>query len=124
MKRILVVEDIEVQQKLIRSILDKRGYEVFTASDGVEGLKLARDLQPDLIVLDTMMPKMNGLSVCGLLKNSLGTKDIPVLILSARKTEEDERLYTQVKADAFLPKPIDNEDFFSAVERLLNTADS
>jgi CheY-like chemotaxis protein len=123
MKRILVIEDVEVQSKLIRSILEKRGYEVITAKDGVEGLKRVRESRPDLVVLDTVMPKMGGLSVCGLLKNNAATRDIPVVILSARKTEEDEKLYSQVKADAFLPKPVDNRELAETVSRFLGSPD-
>jgi DNA-binding response OmpR family regulator len=108
------------QQMLIRSFLEKNGYQVSVAGDGLEGFKQAKTLAPDLIIMDTNMPKMNGIMVCGLLKKDMKTKTIPVLMLSARDSDNDTALYKQAQAEDFLPKPFKEEELVAVVKKLLD----
>src|SRR5687768_12043598 len=86
---VLVVDDDPVIQKLLQVNFEMEGYTVITASDGEEGLGRARDERPDIVLLDIMMPKMNGLEVATALKGDDDTSDIPVILLSAKAQASD-----------------------------------
>lgn len=120
MKKILVIDDSDYQQKILDSILTKNGFEVLIACDGIQGLASTRKHNPDLIILDTMMPKMDGIMVCGLLKKDAKTKSIPVLMLSARSEEKDQELYKKVQADAFMAKPPNFVELINTINTLLD----
>ena len=104
---ILAIED----EKHIRSILEYNllleGFDVYLAEDGYKGLKLAKDLKPDLILLDWMMPEMDGLEVLSELKHCKQTKDIPVLMLTARASEKDTKSAKDLGIDGYIVKPFD-----------------
>ncbi len=117
-KRILVVEDVPESLMLLRIRLEAYGYKVIGASDGEEGLKKARELRPDLIILDVMLPKMDGLTVCRFLKYDVDYEDIPVIMLTARGEEKDRALGKQVGADMYLVKPFDGSKLIKAIEKL------
>lgn len=117
--KILVVDDEPVIIKVIESRLKANGYEVITASDGQEGLNLARSEKPDLIILDLMLPKIDGYRVCRLLKFDDNFKQIPVLMLTARVQESDKQKGMEAGADAYLSKPFDPETFLSMIKDLL-----
>jgi len=119
-KRILVIEDVpEVLRGLVIR-LERAGYEVITATDGEEGLRKARDLSPDLVLLDLMLPKMDGYKVCRLLKFDEEYQHIPVLILSARAMERDKARGFETGADAYITKPYDSKTLLTTIERLLD----
>ena len=82
--KLLLVEDSEAQGAHIRATLERQGYEVHWAQSGIEGLKLARSVKPDLIVLDVVMQDMDGLAVCRWLKMSVESRDIPIIMLTVR----------------------------------------
>ena len=106
-KKILIADDEERVRKLVRTILElaKSGFEIYEAVDGDEAYKMAKKIKPDLMVLDIMMPGMNGYDVCKKLKSSDATRKIYVLILTARGSSLSERTMELVGADAFLAKP-------------------
>ncbi|HYE72302.1 MAG TPA: response regulator, partial [Blastocatellia bacterium] len=81
-KTILVVEDSPTQLRLVKSVLQSRGYHVITASNGEEGVEIARKERPSLVVLDVILPGRNGFQVCRDLKNCPDTKDVPVIVLT------------------------------------------
>lgn len=89
MKRILFIEDEKALQKTLSKILETAGFEVINAFDGEEGLALAQKELPDLILLDVILPKMNGKDVLGGLKAGLSTKDIPVIVLTNLESAEE-----------------------------------
>ena len=89
MKKILIVDDEADIIEILQFMLEANGYECVTAMDGEEGLKLAREISPDLIILDVMMPKINGYKISRLLKYDNKYKDIPILMVTARSQEED-----------------------------------
>ncbi|MFA6078839.1 MAG: response regulator [Candidatus Omnitrophota bacterium] len=118
-KKILVVEDSQD----IRSILSMRlvinGYDVVTAVDGQEGLDKARDEHPDLIMLDLMLPKIDGYEVCRMLKFDDKYKNIPIIILSALDQQEDREKATKSGADAYFIKPFDLELLLTKIKKLI-----
>ncbi len=119
-KRVLVVDDDRVIQQLLEVNLELEGYQVAgTASDGQQAMKMARDLSPDLILLDIMMPKMDGLEVCRQLKADPKLSKIPVVLLSARAQDMDIREGLEIGADAYLTKPFDPVELLDVVGRLI-----
>jgi CheY-like chemotaxis protein len=124
-KRVLVVDDDRVIQQLLEVNLELEGYEVVaTASDGREALEKIAELTPDLVILDVMMPKMDGIEVCRHLKRDPKTADIPVVLLSARAQDLDVREGLEVGANAYLTKPFDPIELLDVVGRLLKTSGS
>ena len=103
--RILVVDDEPDLVMVLKIGLETEGYDVLTASDGEQGLALARQSVPDLLVLDLMLPRMDGYKVCRALKFDERYKKIPIFILSARSGETDRRLALELGADEFHSKP-------------------
>lgn len=102
--RILIIEDNVFFQRILEKKLTSVGFEVFIAGDGLTGLDMARRLRPDLIVLDLLLPGMDGHKICRLLKFDKTLRHIPIVILTSRDTEKDAELAKQGHADAFLVK--------------------
>ena len=103
-KKILVIEDEPDFSKAIQILLETNGYEVVTAFSGKEGLQMARNVSPDLIILDVMLPEIDGYKICRLLKFDERYKKIPIVMLTARAQEQDKILGKQTGADAYLVK--------------------
>lgn len=118
-KRILVVEDEEDLVKAITFRLEDAGYDIITALDGEEGLKKTKKEQPDLVILDLMLPKMNGYKVCGLVKNDTRYNKIPIIILTAKAHQSDRDLAKEVCADAYITKPFEPEVLLDKIKELL-----
>ena len=118
-RRILVIDDEDDLRKVVTYQLKASGYEVITAKDGEEGLEKARAETPDLIILDLMLPKIEGRKGCGLLKNDARYKSIPIILFTARVQTEDVELSKEVGADAYITKPFETSDLIGVVERLL-----
>ena len=118
-KRILVVEDEIELVKAIQIRLEQAGYEVLTAYDGHEALDKTRKEKIDLIILDLMIPKIDGYKVCRILKFDKKYKQIPIIMLSARAQESDIKLGTEVYADAYIIKPFDHQLVISKIRELL-----
>ena len=118
-RKILVVEDEAELTGAIQIRLEQAGYEVLTAYDGQEALEKARVENPDLIVLDLMLPKMDGYKVCRMLKFDEKYKKIPVVMLTARAQEKDEDLGYEVGADAFITKPFKYQVLLAKIAELL-----
>ncbi len=118
-KKILVVEDEAELTGAIRIRLEQAGYEVLTADDGQEALEKARGENPDLIVLDLMLPKIDGYKVCRMLKFDEKYKKIPVVMLTARAQEKDEDLGYEVGADVFITKPFKYQVLLAKIAELL-----
>ncbi|MHB8488425.1 MAG: response regulator transcription factor [Candidatus Dormibacteria bacterium] len=118
-KHILVVEDEEVIRETLRFNLVREGYQVSLASNGIEALEKARELRPDLIVLDLMLPELGGLEVCRILRQETTT---PVLVLSARDSELDKIVGLRVGADDYMTKPFSLAELTARVMALLRRA--
>jgi len=118
-KSILLVDDEPDLVQLVTLRLQGVGYQVRPAYDGQEALEQVKKEIPDLIILDLMLPKMDGYKVCRLLKFDERYKKIPVLIFTARAQEEDIRLAMECGADAYLTKPFEAKALLSRLEELL-----
>ena len=118
--RVLIVDDEPDLLSVLHFGLDVEGFDVLEASDGEQGLNMAREHTPDLIVLDLMLPRMDGYKVCRALKFDERYRRIPVFILSARSGETDRRLALDLGADAFITKPYDMKDLVSRIRNRLN----
>jgi DNA-binding response OmpR family regulator len=118
-KRILLVEDDPSAIRLVSFTLEQEGYEVLTASNGLEGLRKAREEKPDLLVLDVMLPGLDGFEVCQRLRADAETASLPVLMLSAKAQEIDRTTGMKVGADDYLPKPADPAEIIARVASLL-----
>lgn len=117
-KSILVVEDETPVQFFLQKLLVNAGYRVTAAAEGRAALKLAREDPPDLVVLDLIMPGMDGYATCAMLKRT-GQNAAPVLVLSGRAAEKDEKAAYDAGADAFLLKPVDGEVLLEKIKSLL-----
>src|SRR5512134_1107711 len=116
---ILVVDDEPDILSLNRIILEREGWQVITSGDGVDAIQKAIDRSPDLIVLDVMMPRMNGYQVCRLLKSDPQTAGIPIIICTVRSLES-EKLYAYTSgADHYLVKPFDPPELVRLARRIL-----
>lgn len=118
-KKILVVEDQQDMAYAVALQLENAGFSVITAGDGRDGLEKARREKPDLIILDLMLPKMDGYKVCGLLKADLRYNKIPVIIFTARVQDSDEKLGYEVGADAYITKLFEPKSLIKKIKELL-----
>ncbi len=113
---ILVVDDRSVDRRLLKKMLESSGYEVEEASDGLEGLEMAKRNKPDLIIADTLMPRMDGFGFLRNIRKNEKTKTIPFILYSAVYTGyADEKLTLSLGANAFIQKPIDTDEFLESV---------
>jgi two-component system cell cycle response regulator len=116
--RILVVDDIEANVKLLEAKLAAEYYDVLTANDGPTALAIAASESPDIILLDVMMPGMDGFAVCRRLKDDPATRHIPVVLVTALDGRSDRIEGLESGADEFLTKPIDDVMLFARVRSL------
>src|SRR5262249_5468020 len=114
--RILVVEDEKDIAKLLKYNLEKEGYEVLFAHDGEAGLNQARKEKPDLILLDLMLPKMDGISVCRTLRQE---SKVPIIMLTAKKEEIDRILGLEIGADDYVTKPFSVRELMARIKSVL-----
>lgn len=118
-EKVLVVEDERSLVEVLQYNLEKEGYEVIVASDGREGLRKAQTVLPDLILLDLMLPQMNGLDVCKELRASSRTARIPILMLTAKAEETDQIVGFAVGADDYVTKPFSVKVLLQRIKVLL-----
>ena len=119
MSKILVIEDDPSALSFITYALEQEGYKVLTAANGVEGLKMAQEEEPDLLVLDVMLPGLDGFELCHRLRNADATADLPILMLSVKARESDRSMGLKVGANEYLTKPRDQAELVACVARLL-----
>lgn len=117
-KKILLVDDEPNIQMIVGARLAAMGFEVLIAKDGQEGLDLAREELPDAILLDLMLPKLDGYKVCRMLKFDKAFEKIPVIIFSAKGSDADKKLAEQAGADEYMVKPFDPQWFAQTIRKL------
>jgi len=117
--KILIVDDNKENIDLIAYFLKPQNYQIFTAVDGVEALSQVEQVQPDIILLDIMLPKMDGFQVCERIKKNLETRFIPVIMITALKELKDKIRSLEVGADDFISKPFENVELLTRVKSLL-----
>jgi len=118
-KKILIVEDEKDILHLVKHYLEKEGYRVSTATTGAEGLKLAKSDHPDLLVLDLMLPGMDGLEVCKRLRADQPTAILPIIMLTAKAEESDTVIGLELGADDYVTKPFSPKALVARVKALL-----
>lgn len=118
-KKILLVDDEEDVLRTVGFRLQASGYDVVTASDGKEGLEKAHSEKPDLVILDLMLPKMDGYKVCAFLKKDTRYRNIPIIMFTAKAGDIDKKLGLEVGADAYIMKPFEPPELVEAVAKLL-----
>lgn len=116
---VLIVDDEPSIVETVRFALEQAGYTCFVAYDGEEAMQVIRTENPALILLDIMLPKLNGFQVCRLLKFDERYRQIPVIMLTARAQERDRLLGKETGADAYVTKPFDLPELLRVVERYL-----
>lgn len=119
-EKILVVDDDLDTLRLVGLMLQRQGYEIVAASNGQQSLQLAKDTSPDLILLDVMMPDMDGIEVAKQLREEPRTKDIPIIMFTARSQVEDKILGYEAGADDYLTKPTQPRELFAHVKAVLS----
>lgn len=117
--KVLVIDDDQGLQKMLRVVLSAHGFDVVSAFTGEEGLALAKVEKPDVIVLDVMMPGIKGRDVCRSLKADAVTRDVPVLILSAKDSEDDIAAELAAGAVGHLTKPVNSTSLLRKVKQIL-----
>jgi twitching motility two-component system response regulator PilG len=122
--RILIVEDEENLLKLESILLTSKGYQVYGATDGRSALEEIERIMPDLVLLDIMLPDLDGFEVCRQIKENPGTCHVPVVMLSARKNRQDVERGAQVGADAYVTKPFKSAKVMEIMESLLHPTQS
>ena len=117
--KILIIEDSRELTEILKDRLVNDGYDVFTAYDGEEGLQMAGTVQPDLLVLDLMIPKIDGYKLCEILKAKEEFKNMPVIMLTARASDVEQKIGYAMGADVYLVKPCEPTILLSNIKTLL-----
>lgn len=120
MARILIVDDSPTEVKKISSLLEKHKHEVLSADNGADGVAKARAEQPDLVLMDVVMPGLNGFQATRQLTRSPETQDIPVVIVTTKDQETDRVWGTRQGAKGYLVKPVDENQLISTINDLLS----
>ena len=118
-QRILIVDDEPSIVKMVGKRLEVEGFDVLIAMDGQEGLAKAQAESPDLIILDLMLPKLNGYEICTMLKQDTRYQKIPILLLTAKAQSKDEQLGMECGANAYMRKPFQAKELIEKIRSLL-----
>ncbi|MDP8233370.1 MAG: response regulator [Candidatus Saelkia tenebricola] len=119
MNKILMIEDEPDQIKLVTLRLEANGYHVLSAVNAQNGIRLAQQEEPDLILLDMLLPDMNGLDVAGVLKKDPGVRDIPIIAMTAVGTPDIEQQCIQAGISGFVRKPYDSQELLAKIKERL-----
>ena len=119
MKKILIVDDEKDIVETLSFMLKAKGFDCISAYDGETGLSLAKSQHPDLVILDVMMPKINGYKICRLLKFDNKYKDILIIMVTARSQDEDKIIGEETGADEYITKPFEFSDVLEKINKYL-----
>jgi two-component system cell cycle response regulator DivK len=122
MSTVLIVEDNEKNMKLARDVLQAKGYQTLEAVTGEEGVKLAKEKAPDLVLMDIQLPGINGIEAFKQIRGDAKTARIPIVALTASVTPTDRSAITAAGFDAFVGKPISLKEFLDTVKRVIDGA--
>lgn len=117
--KVLIIEDEEHISELVKYNLESAGYQVAAAYDGEEGLKLVSEFKPDLVILDLMLPKLDGISVCNKLRNQKETEEISIIMLTAKSSETDKIIGLEIGADDYITKPFSVRELQARIKTVL-----
>jgi CheY-like chemotaxis protein len=116
---VLIVDDEEMTRKLLRLMLEREGFAIAEAEDGLDALEIIARRPPALVIMDVMMPNMDGFTTCQHLRSQPETADLPIILLSARVQHEAIQAGLQAGADRYITKPISKADLVAAITELL-----
>ena len=119
-KKVLAVDDDEDLLKMLKLRIDKEGYEFMSAQDGEEMLRVMKTKKPDLVILDIMLPKMDGYSALREMRKEEEFKDIPVIVLTAKEKKKLQDLFALEKIEFFIEKPFEADDLLQKIRSLLH----
>ena len=119
MSTVLIIEDNEKNMKLARDVLQAKGYQTLEAITGEDGVKLAKERKPDLVLMDIQLPGINGIEAFRQIRGDGATRSIPVVALTASVTPTDRTAISAAGFDAFISKPISLKEFLDTVKRLV-----
>ena len=119
MNTILIVEDNEKNMKLVRDVLQVKGYRTLEAGSAEDGIRLAIEHKPDLVLMDIQLPGMNGIDALGVLRRDPTTASIPVIAVTASVMQQDRKLITEAGFDGYIGKPINLKEFLATVQQML-----
>lgn len=118
-RKVLIIDDSSLSRAELEAAFSERGYTVEQALDGVEGLRKLEDAPPDLVLIDVLMPNMDGWEVCRRIRTRLPPDKLTVVVMTSKDTREIMLQAFEVGADEFLQKPMDADELFATVDRLL-----
>lgn len=118
-KKILIVDDEQDIVETLKFILEAQGYTCFCAYNGEDGLNQAKEIMPDLIILDVMMPKINGYKISRLLKYDNKYKNIPIIMVTARSQEQDKLIGEETGVNEYISKPFELDEILAVVKKYL-----
>lgn len=121
MATILVVDDSQTETHILKSLLEKTGYTVQTAQDGAQAIEVAKKLQPDLILMDVVMPVLNGFQATRQLHRDPATADIPVIMVTTKDQEADRSWGLRQGAVDYVVKPVDGKELLSKIKSTLGS---
>lgn len=125
MSTVLIIEDNEMNMKLVRDLLQYKGYHTLEATTAMEGLRMAREMAPDLVLMDIQLPDMDGISALLQMRADAGTRKVPVLAVSASVMPDEQQRIVASGFDAYITKPINVKAFVEIVEHFIRgTADA
>ena len=119
MNRLLLVEDNEMNRDMLTQRLERKGYQIMIAVDGIEGVRMAKSERPDLILMDMSLPNIDGWEATRLIKASVETRDIPVIALTSHAMPGDRERCLEVGCDEYDTKPIDFYRLLTKIDRLM-----
>jgi len=117
---ILIVEDNEKNRKLVRDVLTFKGYRLAEAETGEDGVRLAKELRPDLVLMDIQLPGINGIAALGQIRDDPAIRDTPVIAVTASAMTQDRQKIMAAGFDGYQSKPINVKDFLAAVRAMLD----
>ena len=119
---ILIVDDEEMTRRLLRLMLERDGYRIVEAEDGIQALARIEETVPDVIILDVMMPNMDGFATCEVLRERPDTADLPIIMLSARTQLEAVRAGLQAGANRYMTKPVSKPELIQTIDELISSS--
>lgn len=119
MAKVLIIDDSPTEMQILTSIMESNGYEVFTAENGASGIETAKKVQPDVVLMDVVMPGMNGFQATRQLSKDAKTSHIPVIIITTKDQETDRIWGMRQGAKDFLTKPVQDTKLLTAVRNLI-----
>ncbi len=119
MKTILIIEDVEDHLEIVKLILEQHNYSIISATNGKSGLELASKMKPNLIILDVMLPEMNGFEVARAIRTDAGINAVPIIMLSVKTNQEDVEAGYRAGANEYVSKPFSLEDLIKKVKKHL-----